>query len=231
MKEFKVVSVDMFGTLVDTDSIALSVWRTYLKDRYTFELAKQCWERAEVLVFQYYDEVIRRRQYVPPKSIYKQCYSELFPEFGIDFDPEEAAQILAHRHSFCEPFVDTAPFLDLVGKNYSVCVSSDTDEDMLGQLRQLYPFDNVFTSEALGTYKTGSDGKFFSAVIEYYNEDPGRIIHIGDSLSDIIGASEAGIVTCWLNRKGREWGHDIRPDYEVTSLIGAAAVLGLEIDV
>ena len=88
-----------------------------------------------------------------------------------------------------------------------------------------------FTTEALGTYKTGSDGKFFSAVIEYYNEDPGRIIHIGDSLSDIIGASEAGIVTCWLNRKGREWGHDIRPDYEVTSLIGAAAVLGLEIDV
>ncbi|MDO8716250.1 MAG: hypothetical protein Q7J73_05525, partial [Dehalococcoidales bacterium] len=107
-------------------------------------------------MFQIYDRVIQEHRYLPPKVIYKQCYAELFKEIGLDFDPEQAALILAHQHSFSEPFGDAAPFLDLVGKNCPICVSSDTDEDMLGRLRQLYPFDNVFTSEILGAYKTGS---------------------------------------------------------------------------
>jgi 2-haloalkanoic acid dehalogenase type II len=229
MSDFKVVSVDMFGTLVDVNSIAPLVWRQFLKDRYTIELAKQYWDRANVLLFQIYDRVIQEQRYVPPKVIFKQCYSELFREIGLDFDPEKAALILAHNHSFSEPFSDAAPFLNAVGKNFPICVSSDTDEDMLGQLKHLYPFDTVFTSESLETYKTGANGRFFSAVIDYYDKEPERIIHIGDSLSDIIGAKEAGIVTCWLNRKNKTWSHDIKPDYEVKSLFKAASILGINI--
>ena len=100
---------------------------------------------------------------------------------------------------------------------------------MLGQLRELHSFDNIFTSEGLETYKTGSEGKFFSAVIEHYDIEPGRIIHIGDSLSDVLGANEAGIVTCWLNRNGIKWRHDVKPDYEVTSLSEVALILGTKI--
>ncbi len=225
MTRFKVVSVDMFGTLANGDSIAPLVWRPFLKDRYTDELAKQCWDRAGRLVFQHYDEVVRDRRYVPPKAIYQQCYSELFPEIGVEFDTAEAAMILARGHASSQPFPDALPFLESVGKRYPICLSSDTDEDMLGPLRQMYPFDAVFTSEALGTYKTGPEGKFFKAVIEHYKVEPGRVIHIGDSLSDIMGAHEAGIVACWLNRSGKTWSYEIKPDYEVKSLAEATALL------
>ncbi|MBI2851312.1 MAG: HAD family hydrolase [Chloroflexi bacterium] len=228
MKRFSVVSVDMFGTLANGDSIAPLVWRAFLKDRYTDKLGRQCWNRASQLVFQLYDQVVRERRYVAPKVIYEQCYRQLFPEIGLDFDPAEAARILAHQQSFSQPFADVAPFLESVGKHYPICISSDTDEDMLGQLRRLHPFDNVFTSESLGTYKAGVGGEFFAAVIAYYHEEPGRIIHIGDSVYDVTGANEAGIVTCWLNRNSKTWSHDTKPDYEVKSLAEAAAILGIE---
>jgi putative hydrolase of the HAD superfamily len=122
------------------------------------------------------------------------------------------------------------PFLNSVGKKYPICVSSDTDEDMLGPLRQLYHFDRIFTSEQFESYKTGNDGKFFLELVKHYNVNPGSIIHIGDSSSDVIGASEAGILTCWLNREHKKRTYDIRPDYEVNSLIEAAMLLGVDID-
>jgi len=65
MKKFSIVSVDMFGTLVDTDSIAPSVWRTFLKDEFTEELAEKHWNRASELVYGYLNEqVIKKQQYI-----------------------------------------------------------------------------------------------------------------------------------------------------------------------
>ncbi|MFC1991238.1 HAD family hydrolase [Chloroflexota bacterium] len=230
MNKFSVVSVDMFGTLANARSVQYRVWQSLLKDRYSNELAEQYGWRTAVLFREYQNSVIQQNRYVPPKVIYENCFSTLFPQIDLDLDPKDAARIFAQHYPLSEPFDDTMPFLDAVGKAYPICLSSDTDEDMLGQLRQLYPFDSVFTSEKLGVYKTGSEGKFFLAVIDYYGVEPGRIIHIGDSLSDIIGASEAGIITCWLNRGGLEWAHDVKPDYEVSSLIETASILGIEID-
>ncbi len=122
------------------------------------------------------------------------------------------------------------PFLNSVSKEYPICLSSDTDDYMLGDLINIFPFDQIFTSERLEAYKSNSGKKFFSAVIDHYGVKPDEILHIGDSSSDVSGANQAGIVSCWLNRNGREWSHEIKPDYEIKSLIEAASVLGINID-
>ena len=101
---------------------------------------------------------------------------------------------------------------------------------MLGSLVEIHPFDKVVTSERIESYKAGTDGRVFSEIISHYGVRPEHIIHIGDSSYDIIGAGEAGIVTCWLNRNDSVWSHEIEPDYEVTSLFEAASVLGVDID-
>src|SRR3972149_7087439 len=154
MKKFKAVSVDMFGTLVDVNSVRHTVWRAFLGERYTSELADQYWNRASDMLFQHIEEsVIRDRKYTPPKEIFEMMYCRLFAEIGIDFEPKEGARVLAHQHSFSGPFQDSLSFLNAVGREYPVCLSSDTDEEMLGPLRDLYPFDNVVTSEEIGAYK------------------------------------------------------------------------------
>ena len=231
MTEFNVVSIDMFGTLVDIGSIRHVVWRTFLKDGYTTELANEYWNRVGDLLFQLIDDhIIEERPYVPLKAIFETMYSRFFSDIGLDFNPREAARVLAHQHPYSTPHKDAVPFLDSVGRQYPICLASDTDEDMLGSLVKIHPFDKVITSERIESYKAGADGRFFSEIIGHYGVKPEHIIHIGDSSYDIIGASEAGIVTCWLNRNDTVWSHDITPDYEVTSLFEAASVLGVDID-
>ena len=231
MTEFSVVSIDMFGTLVDIDSIKHVVWRTFLKDGYTAELAEEYWSRIGDLLFQLIDDqIIKERPYVSLKAMFEAMYSRFFSEIGLDFDPKEAALVLAYQHPFSTPDDDTALFLDSVSRKYPICLASDTDEDMLGSLVQLHPFDKVITSERIESYKASADRRFFSETVGHYGVRPEHIIHIGDSSYDIIGASEAGIVTCWLNRKDGAWSHDIEPDYEVASLFEAASVLGIDTD-
>ena len=53
MKKFKVVSIDLFGTLVELRSIRYNVWQEFLKDKFTRELADRYWDRASDMVFQY----------------------------------------------------------------------------------------------------------------------------------------------------------------------------------
>jgi|TARA_B100002003_G_scaffold134001_1_gene124047 putative hydrolase of the HAD superfamily len=138
--------------------------------------------------------------------------------------------MLAQQHTLSQPFDDSMLFLNSVGKEYPIRLASDTDDDMLRTLKQIYAFDHIFTSERLGLYKANADGKFFSAIINHYGVRPEEIIHIGDGRLEVIGASKAGIITCWLNRDNKMWSHDVKPDYEVNSLIEAAGILGIDID-
>ena len=66
----------------------------------------------------------------------------------------------------------------------------------------------------------------FGAVIEHYRVPPEKIIHIGDMHTDVIGAKQAGMAACWLNRDRLDWQHEVEPDFEVKSLFEVAEILG-----
>jgi len=226
MKQIKVVSIDMFRTLVDLESVEHVIWQMLLKDNYTVELAKECSVHAGNSWLKY----SQQEKFLSVKSMFMMCLTKLFSKFDIELAPAEATNLWAQQHSLSEPFFDSMLFLNSVGKEYPICLASDTDDDLLGKLEQMYSFDYIFTSEQLGSYKANADGKFFSAIINHYGVRPEEIIHIGDSKREIIGASKAGIITCWLNRTGAKWSHDMKPNYKVSSLIEAASVLGVDID-
>ena len=226
MTQFRVVSVDMFRTLVDLSSVEDVIWHILLKDKYTVALAEKYSSHVGNSLFKY----LPQNKFSSVKSIFMACFTELFSSIGIEYDPAEATKIWAQQHSLNEPFEDSMLFLNSVGREYPICLASDTDDDMLGTLKQMYAFDYIFTSERLGSYKADGDGRFFSAIIGHYGVRPEEIIHIGDGIREIVGASKAGIIACWLNRTGIKWSHDVKPNYEVNSLIEAASVLGVDIN-
>lgn len=225
MRQTKVVSVDLFRTLVDVESLEQILWRTILKDKYTVTLAKECGAHAGNSFLKYSVQ----DNFLSVKSIFKVCFTELLSRINTGFDPDEATRLWAQQHSLSKPFGDSMLFLNSVGKEYPICLASDTDDDMVGRLKQMYAFDYIFTSERLGSYKANADGKFFSTIINHYEVRPEEIIHIGDGRLEIVGASKAGIITCWLNRTCKKWLHDVQPNYEVSSLIEAASILGVNI--
>ncbi len=187
--KIKVVSIDMFRTLVDLKSVEQLIWHMILKDKYTIALAEECSVHVGNSLFKY----LQQNKFLPLKSIFMGRWAELFSNLAIDFNPAEATKLWAQQHSLAKPFGDSMLFLNSVGKKYPICLASDTDDDMLGKLKRMYAFNYIFTSERLRSYKANADGKFFSAIISHYGVRPEEIIHIGDGQLEIIGASKAGI--------------------------------------
>jgi FMN phosphatase YigB (HAD superfamily) len=227
--EFKIVSLDMFQTLVDVNSIRYETWKRILKENYTVELADRCWIEANKLVFDYFNNYDKGEQvFLNVKTVFENCYKKLFTEFEIKADPKVSAHILANQHTFAIPYQETEKFINSATNAYKTCLVSDADTDMILPIIERYIFDKVFISEEYMSYKNEATGKIFKKVLQHYNVLPQEIIHIGDGYSDIAGASKVGITTCWLNRDNKKWEHIIKPDYIITSLLELAPILNID---
>lgn len=217
MTTVQVISLDMFQTLVNLDNRFLSVWSRILKDQYNASEARVLQAK---LIEQYYVIAKRMRenhQFVLTRDIYKECFDELLPSLGIPYDCAEAVDILVQEHRQAELYEETLDFLDFIHKNYQVCIVSDTDEDMLPRFFEDYQIP-LFSSEKYRSYKNDHDNSMFQKVIKYYDIEPARILHIGDTVSDVVGAQRAGIQACWINRQNEPWKLEAPPDYTIRNL-------------
>lgn len=78
--------------------------------------------------------------------------------------------------------------------------------------------DGIFLSEELGVEKPNVE--FFDKVFSVLgNIDKKQVMIVGDSLtSDILGGSNAGIVTCWYNPGGKPAAGGVHPHHEISDL-------------
>ena len=228
MQDIALVSVDMFQTLVDVDSRCHPFWQQVLGESYSRERAVTYWSQLKAyLRREYRDLFARDYRFIKARTVAERAFGRMFLELelGLELDPAHAADIFVKEHGYADPFSDTGEFLHQVGRLYPICLVSDADEEMIGPLRHLYPFDHIFTSERAGSYKSSPDGALFRNVVEHYSLAPKQIVHIGDSPFDVLGAGQAGIITCWLNRLNKAWRYDYRPHQVVQSLQEASALL------
>lgn len=86
-------------------------------------------------------------------------------------------------------------------------------------------FKGVFISQEVGANKPSP--AFFHACFDAIpGFDPAAALMVGDSLtSDIRGAGDAGLRTCWFNPEGETAPPEIRPDYEIRALEELPALL------
>jgi FMN phosphatase YigB (HAD superfamily) len=229
-REFDVVSIDLFQTLVSIDSRRHHIWRAVLGERYSENLAEEYWTLTSDVVMEHFHRLTSQRKFLPLKSIFEEAFVELFRVIKLDFDPREAAHIFVTQHALAAWYEETRTFLDSVAGKYPLCLITDADADMLSpSLLNLCHFDSVFISAEFSSYKNDVESKFFSAVVEHYGIPPERILHIGDGSSDVLGARRVGMTTCWVNRNGRSWQyHRIRPDYTVRALLEVSSILGVD---
>jgi FMN phosphatase YigB (HAD superfamily) len=224
MRPIQIVSVDLFNTLVDLSNARLALWQTVLGKASTRERINQVMASNTQMIFSTLDQINVTSVYQPIRAVYKTCFPEVFKRFQIVFDPQEAAEFLICRHAQSPWFPDAVPWLENMRRSFRVCLSSDTDEAMVGEHIRQYPFDMFFTSQGLGAYKGDSKNRFFEAVVAHYALPPWQIFHVGDSPSEIAAAQRVGLQTCWVNRNGLAWPFEDLPDYEVASLEAIIAI-------
>lgn len=207
----------MFQTLVNVNSRREYVWRPILNGFFTSDLAEQCGGRLLELFWDHSSDLRSTKQFHLTQDIYKRCFESLFKEKGMTYDPLEATRILISEHTQSELYEDTVEFLEGIINKYKVCIVSDTDEAMLPKFYLDYRL-RIFTSEQYQSYKNDDHNAMFKQLLHTYHVNPSQVIHIGDSISDIVGAKREGIVSCWLNRERRSWGHEVKPDLIIHSL-------------
>lgn len=217
MQPFKVISLDMFQTLADIQGRRNEVWRPILQQEFSEERAL---ELGGLLLSQYFAAAAETREtggFLSSREIYSRGFHSVFLQHGIDYDCGQAVENLFTQHRLSDLYADTEAFLQRICSDYQVCIVSDTDVLMLPEFYKRYPI-TLFTSEAYQSYKNDSHNRMFAGVTAHYGVEPGQIIHIGDSVSDVLGAARAGIRSCWINRDQHTWNHEVKPDFSVESL-------------
>lgn len=220
----KIVSVDLFRTLIDVGPNIDKIMQAFLSKNFPYEISGKHYLRADEILWRRWDAVgIDDKHFKSVRTVLEDTYAEFFSEVNLDDDPKLLADTMVEGHKSYKVFNDAKPFLEKIGQKYPVCLSTDADVEMIENINQFYPFDNIFVSEELQLYKLNPG--FFNRVINHYNVKPENILHIGDSKSDIIAPKQLGILTCWLNRDNYKWDYAIKPDYEVKSLLEILDIL------
>ena len=168
-------------------------------------------------------------------------FEKFFGMYGLDID-----QASAFNERYQELLGETICFndnayeiiTDLKGKVLQCAASNGTKKAQTGKLKnsgldQL--FDLIFISEDIGAEKPSVEffDKSFEDIKAYFKEnkmnsnaetdgesfDKEEVIIIGDSLtSDIKGANNAGIKSCWYNPNGLVNDKGVSVDYEIKDL-------------
>ncbi len=228
MSKYKIICIDMFQTLVNIDARVDHIWKRILKNDYSVELQNMyVGHVTKTIINRFHLEFSKRSDFRNLRAIFTDCFKEIFDSEGVDYCPNEATRIFIEEHNKAEMYEDSLEFIRRAGKKYKVCLVSDADLDMVESHIDRMGFHDLFISEKVKSYKGNLESRVFRSVLEYYNATPNQIIHIGDSSSDIMGASNEKIDTCWINRHGYKKRFDITPTYGVDSLEPLYSVLDI----
>ncbi len=151
-------------------------------------------------------------------------FKMLFDELGHPVDEVAVARnyerLLGIGHYYLPGAEETVKNV-LFGKYRMFLASNGTASVQHGRLTSagLYPyFEKVFVSQEIGYNKPAKEyfERCFAQIPGFERE---KCLMVGDSLtSDILGGSNAGIRTCWVNPGHKTAPDHIRPDHEIGRL-------------
>jgi len=144
-------------------------------------------------------------------------------ELGKEVDGPEAEKLYREQLNESAVLIDGAlEILEYLSRKYDLYVItngvSKTQYNRLAKSGIDRYMKDIFVSEDAGCQKPRKE--FFEYCFKRLGtDDVSQMLVIGDSLSsDIRGGNNAGIDTCWFNRKGDSCPADISVDYEIRHL-------------
>lgn len=223
--EFRVLTFDCYGTLIDWETGILAVVRPW-KMRAGISASD-----AEVLGA--FGEAESAAERDLPTAIYPEIlratFARMAKHFGVASD-EAAADLLGKSVGDWPAFADTSDALRRLQRRFKLVVVSNVDRESFvrTQRRLGITFDAVVTAEEVGAYKP--DAKMFLRAMEVaktFGAERENILHVAQSLyHDHVPAKKFGLKTVWVRRPSkagefgatREPGVDVRPDLVVGSM-------------
>ena len=198
LSDFKALSFDCYGTLID--------WEAGLSEALR-PLAERAGKSPEELL-EAYGPIEHDLEEIHPGMRYSQLlekvHERLCDDFGVDRDEGEAAALGASVGDW-PAFSDSAEALAYLKGHFKLIILSNVDRaSFAGSNRRLaVEFDHIFTAEDIGSYKP--DLRNFEYLLENLTADgvgKGELLHAAQSLfHDHVPANHMGIASAWIDRR------------------------------
>ena len=212
LRDFKVLSFDCYGTLIDWESglwAALQPLLARAKPGLDRDAALQAFARIE-----------SRQEAETPAMPYAELlgvvHGKLAQGWGTAPDAAEAARFGASVPDW-PAFPDTPAALAELKQHYRLVTLSNVDRaGFSGSAPRLgVAFDDVFTAEEIGSYKP--DPRNFAFLLQRLAAQgfgKADILHVAQSLFHDHGpANDAGLASAWIDRRGGTgWGATPMPE-------------------
>ncbi|MCC4587656.1 HAD family hydrolase [Xanthomonas sp. NCPPB 1067] len=134
---------------------------------------------------------------------------------------EPAYEVFYAARNQVECYPDALDALARLARHVPVAALSNGNAD-LQRIGLMHHFVFQLGSREHGCAKP--EASIFLAACARLEVPPAQVLHVGDHVRmDVLGALNAGLRACWINRDGAPWPHPTqRPDLEFDSLTGLA---------
>lgn len=219
----KLLSFDVFGTLISVRDGSYEAFRTILKACSAGHVdVKSFWEHWEERNIAHYWEPYRRY-----KDICQLSLAETLEHFQIRGNPALIERYFQAFAAF-ELYPDVKAALERLSQDYKLALVSNIDDDLLDATPLGHVFDLRCTAQRAGGYKP--DGTLFRYLLSHAGVPKENILHSGQSqFTDMVGAKPLGIRVAWINRRNVALHDSVpRPDYILPTVESLLPLLGIE---
>ncbi len=159
-------------------------------------------------------------------------FEVFFKKYNIPEEPKKFDRLLTLGFQKTgTPIKGAKEVLETLKQHFELVVTTNGPKDQqyhrLDNANFSQYFSKIFVSEEVG-YNKPHIQYFEKVFAEIENKDKSSILIVGDSISsDIRGGNNAGIDTCWFNRKHKENHTNCIPTYEINQLEEVFVLAGL----
>lgn len=134
---------------------------------------------------------------------------------------EPAYEIFYAARNKVECYPDSLAALERIAARVPIAALTNGNAD-LTRIGMSHHFAFQLGAREHGAAKP--DAGIFHAACQRLGVARHEVLHVGDHIEmDALGATRAGLRSCWINREGQAWTHDtLRPDLEFNDLTALA---------
>jgi 2-haloacid dehalogenase len=210
-REVKVLTFDLYGTVVDMQSGLTQAATPFLEKKGWTGKPNSFvtwWRRTH-----FEDSMIDAacdRGHTPYRQIGHRAVSHVMDRAGIKYSQEEVEWLVSQIETL-KPFDDVVAALERLKSRYKLVILSNGDRDMLEAAMPHvgFAFDQVISVQEAGAFKP--DWRTYAAAEEILNSaypqvERTSIMHVANHAFDCVGAKAYGFRAAFIDRRKRPFG-------------------------
>jgi 2-haloacid dehalogenase len=193
--QFKLISFDCYGTLVDWKRSLQDILNPFITRHKLDITADKLYE-----LFLIADQKNITCEYKPYSEVLVSIMDEIGKELKIDLKHAERT-CLVDRFGDWTAFTDSSDALQELKKSYKLAVISNVDDELFNVTKRCLGvrFDYIITAKQVGSYKPSKNN--FIRALEIFGLPKEQVLHVSQSIyHDIIPTNELGWSNVWINR-------------------------------